>query len=78
MSSTLNKITLSELSSPQPFEVTEFKLSDADTTRLKVLGICQGREIRLVQIGSPLVVEVLGTQVGVSKRIADGVVVKPR
>ena len=47
-----------------------------DTSRLKALGICQGRRVRLMQAGDPLIVEVLGTRVGLSSRLATNVRVR--
>lgn len=78
MASILEKMTLSDLSSPQPITVSEIDLPDDDAQRLKVLGICEGRKVSLIQVGSPMVVEVCGSQIGLSRRLANGVVVKPR
>lgn len=41
-----------------------------DTSRLKALGICQGRTLQLLQHGDPLVVRVLGTRIGLASRLA--------
>jgi len=41
------------------------------------MGICVGRQVQLVQAGDPLIVRVLGTRVGLSARLAAGVVVEP-
>jgi Fe2+ transport system protein FeoA len=49
---------------------------DVDVTRLKSLGICLGRRIQLVKGGDPLVVRVLGARVGLSRRLAHGVLVE--
>jgi Fe2+ transport system protein FeoA len=48
-----------------------------DAVRLKSLGICIGRRVQLVKGGDPLIVRVLGARVGLSARLAAGVVVRP-
>lgn len=78
MATAVERIALSQISSPLTFEVVEFELPEEDVTRLKVLGICQGREIRLVQLGSPMVLEVFGSSIGISRRLAHGIFVQPK
>jgi Fe2+ transport system protein FeoA len=48
-----------------------------DAVRLKSLGVCVGRRVQLVKDGDPLIVRVLGARVGLSGRLAAGVVVRP-
>jgi Fe2+ transport system protein FeoA len=48
-----------------------------DAVRLKSLGVCIGRRVQLVKGGDPLIVRVLGARVGLSARLAAGVVVRP-
>jgi Fe2+ transport system protein FeoA len=48
-----------------------------DAVRLKSLGVCVGRRVQLVKGGDPLIVRVLGARVGLSARLAAGVVVRP-
>ena len=78
MATAVDRIALSELASPIAFEVVGFDLPEEDVTRLKVLGICEGREIRLIQLGSPMVLEVFGSSIGVSRRLANGIFVQPK
>lgn len=78
MATAVERIALSEISSPIRFEVVDFDLPEADVIRLKVLGLCAGREIRLVQLGSPMIIEVLGTSIGISRRLARGILIQPR
>ena len=68
-----DRLSLADLASPQQFEVTAFDLPEQDVMRMKVLGICPGRKIRLVQGGAPMIVEVYGACIGVSRRLAAGV-----
>jgi Fe2+ transport system protein FeoA len=46
-----------------------------ETIRLKRLGICDGREIEVVQAGDPMIVNVAGARVGLSKQVAHQVLV---
>lgn len=44
---------------------------------LKAMGVCIGRKIMLVQTGDPLILKVLGTRIGLSRRLAARVYVSP-
>ena len=44
-----------------------------ETERLKALGICEGRRVRIVRSGDPLILLVLGSRIGVSARLASRV-----
>lgn len=57
--------------------ITEVAVSNADGTRLKALGLCAGRNLRVVSSGNPLIVSVLGARVGLSAAIAQHVSVQP-
>ena len=48
-----------------------------DGIRLKRMGVCEGRQIRLVQDGDPLILEVVGCRVGISRRLAAQIQVEP-
>lgn len=48
-----------------------------DLDRLKALGICSGRVIKLVHRGDPMILQVFGTRIGLSARLADHVLVQP-
>lgn len=48
---------------------------DAATARLKRLGICEGQPIRIVQSGDPMIVSVAGARVGLSRKLAERVLV---
>ncbi|MCA9073559.1 MAG: ferrous iron transport protein A [Planctomycetaceae bacterium] len=49
----------------------------AEVVRLKRLGICAGQHIRIVQAGDPMILEVVGSRVGLSRRLASRVTVEP-
>lgn len=51
--------------------------TDDDSLRLKSLGICTGRRVELVQSGDPMIVRVVGSRVGISRRLAERVLVRP-
>jgi Fe2+ transport system protein FeoA len=68
---------LSALSAASLAQVVDVVAEADDAVRLKSLGICVGRRIQLVKGGDPLIVRVLGARVGLSARLATGVVVRP-
>ncbi len=57
--------------------VKRLDLGHEDAIRLKRMGICEGRQLQLVQKGDPLIVRVVGCRVGVSRRLAERVWVTP-
>lgn len=56
--------------------VVDVVAQPADAVRLKSLGVCVGRRVQLVKSGDPLIIRVLGARVGLSARLAAGVVVR--
>jgi Fe2+ transport system protein FeoA len=48
-----------------------------DAARLMAMGLCVGRRVQLVKTGDPLIVNVVGARVGLSARLAAGVLVQP-
>lgn len=56
--------------------ITGLEVESGDAIRLKAMGICLGRQVQLVHTGDPLIVRVLGTRVGLSKRLATGILVE--
>ena len=57
-------------------EVCRIDAGDEDAVRLKRMGICEGRQVRLLQTGDPLILLVVGCRVGLSRRLASQVQVK--
>lgn len=47
-----------------------------EVVRLKRLGICAGHRIEVVRAGDPMILEVIGTQIGLSRRLASRVLVE--
>jgi Fe2+ transport system protein FeoA len=50
---------------------------DDDMRRLMTLGVCAGRRLELIQRGDPMILRVLGSRLGVSRRLAARVWVTP-
>ena len=46
------------------------------TTRLKRLGICEGRSLEVMQAGDPMILRVIGTSIGLSRQLASLVLVE--
>jgi ferrous iron transport protein A len=70
-------VTLVDLPTLAVARVLDVGAHPDDAARLKAMGICLGRRIQLIQAGDPLIVRVLGTRVGLSARLAGGVLVEP-
>jgi Fe2+ transport system protein FeoA len=62
---------LTEAPPRQPLEVTRIDESNGDMARLRAMGVCDGRSIELVRAGDPLIVRVMGSRIGISRRLAD-------
>jgi len=43
---------------------------DADSERLKAMGVCIGRKVEVLKPGDPLIIRVLGSRLGLSARLA--------
>lgn len=67
---------VTELSPMELATVIVLDASQEDVTRLKQLGICSGRRIQLVKAGDPLILRVLGSRIGLSRRLAQFVIVQ--
>jgi len=48
-----------------------------DGKRLMAMGVCEGRIIKLEQAGDPMILQVMGSRLGVSKRLGTTVSVIP-
>ena len=64
-------ISLSQLAPRCWATVTDVATSPSDLTRLMGLGICTGRRLQLVKGGDPMILQVYGTRIGLSARLAD-------
>lgn len=50
--------------------VSKIDSPDADSERLKAMGVCIGRKVEVVKPGDPLIIRVLGSRLGLSARLA--------
>jgi len=48
-----------------------------EVKRLMAMGVCAGRIIKLEQLGDPMILQVMGSKIGVSKRLGTTVSVIP-
>ena len=55
--------------------VHHVEAADDDMRRLMSMGICAGRRIELIQRGDPMILKVIGSRLGVSRRLAARVLV---
>ena len=69
--------TLAELPPLAVATVLDVLADDDDSARLKAMGICIGRRVQLVQQGDPLVVRAIGIRIGLSRRLAERVLMQP-
>lgn len=56
-------------------QIHHVEASDDDMRRLMSMGICAGRRIELIQHGDPMIIKVFGSRLGVSRRLANRVLV---
>jgi len=70
------KLSLCELEIGQVGLVVEVDESDeVQANRLKALGICVGRRVELIKQGNPMILRVLGTRIGLARRLAKRITV---
>ncbi|MGA2853925.1 MAG: FeoA family protein [Verrucomicrobiota bacterium] len=50
--------------------VRSIETEDAETQRLKMLGVCVGRRVEMVKGGDPLILRVFGSRLGLSASLA--------
>jgi Fe2+ transport system protein FeoA len=56
--------------------VVRVEADSDDAKRLMAMGVCVGRRVQLVKAGDPLIVSVVGARLGLSARLAAGVLVQ--
>ena len=62
--------TLSNLPAPSSTRILALDGPPAVVARLEALGLCAGREVRIVQRGEPYIVQVYGTRIGIAAALA--------
>lgn len=68
---------LAEMQVGEVGRVSGVAVDEADAGRLKALGVCAGRTLRVVSAGNPLIVQVLNSRVGLSAALASQVTLTP-
>ena len=68
---------LDELGEGRCGAVARVEAEDDATDRMKVMGVCVGRKVEVIRHGHPLILRVLGSRVGLSRRLARRVWVEP-
>lgn len=56
--------------SPGEFRCVEVQGDLQAQVRLKRLGVCEGRKLRVVQAGDPMIVVAVGARIGISRSLA--------
>lgn len=68
---------LNELASGKQAVVRHIETGETIMQRLMAMGLCAGREVKVVRQGNPLIVGLLGARIGVSRRVASQILVEP-
>lgn len=63
------------MASPGNFRCTRISLDERDAHRIQRLGICIGRPVVVLATGDPMIVLVSGARIGVSRQLAEHVMV---
>ena len=71
------RVRVDELLPGQCATVCQVDVSEASAGQLMAMGVCEGRRVELVKRGDPLILRVLGSRLGLSARLARGVLVEP-
>ncbi|MFP4224307.1 MAG: ferrous iron transport protein A [Phycisphaeraceae bacterium] len=68
---------LSQLKPGELAVITHVAGEGPQAMRIKQLGLCQGRCVQLLRDRDPLILQVLGTRLGLARSLADSVYVAP-
>ena len=71
------ELTLNRTIRNQTYVCTRIDCCGENQLRMRKLGICVGRKMKLIADGDPMIVQVCATQVGLSKKLASTVGVEP-
>lgn len=80
MSDTVNpskSISLDKLKPGKCAFVVKVKAENDEVRKLMAMGVCEGRIIKLVHLGEPMILQVLGSRIGLSSRLGETVEVAP-
>lgn len=70
-------VPLSDAEAAAVVVVARVEARDDDAVRLKRMGVCDGRRVQVLQGGDPMILHVAGCRVGLSRRLAQHVLVRP-
>jgi Fe2+ transport system protein FeoA len=56
--------------------ITRMETNNGKLHRLMAMGVCTGRQIKLVQAGNPLIIRVMNTRIGMSRELAKCILVR--
>lgn len=68
--------SLAELPAKSIGRILGFNLPDEDSLRVRMLGVCPGLSVEVVQNGDPLILSAAGTRIGIARRLASQVLVE--
>lgn len=57
--------------------ICDIHTASEDLQRLQVLGLCVGRRVRVVKNSNPMILSVMGTQLGINRKLAEDIHVVP-
>ncbi len=66
----LERFCLDQLAPGVAAAITQLDADDTLTARLRAMGLCEGRSVRVVRRGSPLIVDSMGVRMGVAPALA--------
>jgi Fe2+ transport system protein FeoA len=70
-------IRLSDLSAGRVARLHAAELAPQDCALLRALGMTDRCVLRICKVGEPCIVEVRSTRIGISRSVADGILVVP-
>lgn len=59
------------VANPGRLRCTSIEGASPGATRVKSLGLCEGRELELLSHGDPMIVHVSGARIGLSRQLAE-------
>ena len=67
------EVAMSDLDAGARGRVARVLGDSTESVRLKALGVCEGRLVEVLRTGDAWVVRVLGSRIGISRRLASSV-----
>lgn len=70
-------VSLDRLPRGVPAVVSAVHVADEDLARMQAMGVCEGRPIHVMRVGSRMIVCAAGTRIGLDRKLAASVTVTP-